>query len=58
MNEQARITVENHLYIKAREAQSAREKAIEGHMSKQYVQMWEDIWSLYHTLYKQVENMR
>ena len=58
MNEIARVTVENHLYIKREEAWKARDGAIKNGRNKEYIQMWDDIGNLYDELLKQVENMK
>ena len=58
MNEIARVTVENHLYIQREEAWKERDGAIKNGRNKEYIQMWDDIGNLYDELLKQVENMK
>lgn len=58
MNETARITVENHLYLQKEQAYKARDGAIKNGRSKEYIQMWEDMGNLYNELFEQVKNMK
>ena len=58
MNEIARATVENLLFLKREEAWKARDGAIKNGRTEQYIQMWNDIGNLYDELFKQVENMK
>lgn len=58
MNETARVTVENHLYLQKEQAYKARDGAIKNNRSKEYIQMWEDMGNLYNELFEQVKNMK
>lgn len=58
MNEIARATVENHLFVQRNQAQRARDGAIEKGRSHQYIQMWDDMAKLYDELFKQIESMK
>ena len=58
MNEIARVTVENHLFVERNKAWKARDGAIKRGRTEQYIQMWDDIGKLYDELFKQVESMK
>ena len=58
MNETARVTVENHLYLQKEQAYKARDGVIKNNRSKEYIQMWEDMGDLYNKLFEQVKNMK
>ena len=58
MNEIARATVENRLFVERNKAREARDGAIKRGKTEQYIQMWDDIGKLYDELFKQVESMK
>ena len=58
MNEVARVTVENHLYLQREQARKSKEGAIKNGRSKEYIEMYSDMEKLYDELFKQVEKMK